>query len=125
MSSLSILVIGGHVYHRRLVVTVLQAMGAAGAFEADDPAGPQADGRVGLVICVDGPQPGDALPVVRRLRDGATGLRADVPLLLVGDCVDGEAGAEARRAGADGLVAKPVSAKVLYGALRALFADAA
>jgi len=111
------------VYHRRLVQTVLRAMGADAVVESEDVADAGDDATVfGLAICTDA-EGGPAF--VRRVREGKTGLSRQVLLLVLCDEPNGDAGAQLLRAGADGLLAKPVSAKKLYGAIQALFADAA
>jgi len=119
LGSLTMLVVEGGNYDRLLIRSVLASFGAGAVAEAGDRAAAiavLAQRPIDLLV-VDRDSGGVAL--VRQIRGGDAGCRVDLPVVMVSGASGGEVVADARNAGVDEFLAKPVTAESLYRRVRA------
>jgi DNA-binding response OmpR family regulator len=110
----TILVVDDNAHMRKLIMEILRAIGIRDAYEAND----GAEGlnlmrarRVDLVITDIAMQPIDGVDFVRLIRHAADSPNPTVPVIMVtGHCTVAKV-AEARDAGVNEFMAKPVTAK--------------
>jgi len=115
---LTMLIVDGGGYDRSLIRSILASFGAGTLLQAADRAEAVAilaDQHVDLAI-LDHHSGGIAL--TRQLRGGDTGCRIDLPIVMISGSADGSQAAEARNAGIDEFLAKPVTAESLYRRVR-------
>lgn len=114
---LRVLLVEDNEHFRRLIRTVLQALGITRVTEATDGgAGLAALGggaEVDLVIVDYRMQPMDGVEFTRRLRTDPASANPYVPVLMVTGYTEPRLVAEARDAGVNEFLAKPISAKTL------------
>src|SRR5258708_1724912 len=106
-----------------LVRTILKALGVGTVFEAHD--GHQAleklaDNEVDLVVTDWNMQPMDGLELARRIRMGPKSRDPYVPIIMITGHTDKIRVMQARDAGINDFMAKPVSAQQLFQRMAAL-----
>ena len=122
-----VIVVDANAYIRRLVATLLGAIGVHDVAEARTPAAAvplMLHAPPDLVILDWGVDPTDALLFVHRLRRGELS-PATVPVLALANRSGPEVADLARRAGVDEIVVKPLSAMALIRHVSALLLPAA
>lgn len=125
---LKVLLIEDNVHFRLLLRTVLSSMGVQVIREAHD-------GEHALALLREAPAdlliidwkmaPMDGLSFVRKLRRSPDEMKPGVPILMVTAHADDHLRREARDAGIDGVMAKPLSAKELITQLGAVMSSEA
>ncbi len=113
---LRVLIIEDNQHFRLLLRTVLNSMGVHTIHEAHDGEHALAllrDTPADLLIVDQKMAPMDGLSFVRKLRRGAEPVTSTIPVLMVTGHVDDHLRRQARDAGADDVLAKPLSAKDL------------
>ena len=113
LAPLTMLIVDSGSYDRSLIRSILTSLGtgttvqAAGHAEA---AALLADRPIDLIIA---DHHSGGITLTRQVRRGETGGRVTLPIILVSGSADGEKAAEARDAGVDEFMAKPVTADSL------------
>lgn len=119
---LNVLVVDDNANMRRLVRTVLQSFGCGEAPEADgveDALHIIAAQEIDVVVADLLMQPLDGFDLIRALRDPRSP-NPYIPVVMMTGCASLHAITEARDAGVNELLAKPISAEHLYQRLRAV-----
>jgi CheY-like chemotaxis protein len=117
---LRLLVVDDNVHMRKLVVTILQAFGAAQIYESADAQGAWAIARETNpdVIFVDWMLEGmNGLELVRLIRTSPVSANPFVPIVMLTGYTQLDHVTQARDAGVNEFLAKPVSVKAIYSRL--------
>lgn len=126
LKRLKFLVVEDDAHMRALVVKVLTEIGVAGVAEAEDGGGALAvmrDYNPDIVISDWKMEPMDGIAFVRRLRSGEPGLNRFAPVIMLTVHTERMRIVEARDAGVNEFVAKPVSVRTLYARIKALIEE--
>lgn len=123
LQNLSVLIIDDNINMRRIVSTILQALGVAYIYEASD----GADGFEAMrshrpdIVVVDWEMPGiDGIEFTELVRSASDSPNPYVPIIFLTSYSDKAHVVEARDAGATEFLAKPVSAKSVYARIMSI-----
>ncbi|HEY1720216.1 MAG TPA: response regulator [Magnetospirillaceae bacterium] len=126
LKGLKFLVVEDDEHMRNLIVKVLTEIGVLGIAEADDGSGALAvmrDFQPDIVISDWKMEPVDGIEFVRRLRAGESGINRFTAVIMLTVHTERMRIVEARDAGVNEFVAKPVSVRTLYARIRALIEE--
>ena len=114
---LTTLVVDDLIEMRRLIRTILESFGfknvvlADGVYQALHKLN---ECQIDLAIVDWNMKPLDGLKLVRMIRDGAAGRNRDLPIIMLTAYSDEHRVRQARNAGVNGYLVKPVSAETIY-----------
>lgn len=117
LRSLRVLVVDDNAHMRNLVMTILHAFGVKQVEQASDGADAlqyMTTINFDLIIADWMMEPLDGLDFTRLIRTGSDSKNPYVPIILMTGHTDLESVIEARDAGVNEILAKPISAKTLY-----------
>ncbi|MBB4267307.1 response regulator [Roseospira visakhapatnamensis] len=123
---LRVLVVDDNAYFRKVVRTVLTAVGVtrvAEAADADEAMRLLRAGSRDLILVDYVMSPVDGLTFTRRVRDPATSPAPRVPIVLVSGHISPPEVQEALNVGVDAVVGKPISARVLLREIKRTLTD--
>ena len=118
---INFLVVDDNRHMRSLVKTILHALGSKNISEAEDGADAFREMRTfpaDIIICDWNMEPLDGLDFVRLIRTGGDSPNPFVPVIMLTGHTEMNRVAEARDAGVNEFLAKPISAKALYSRIR-------
>ena len=121
MDRCKVLIIDGNIQVRRLVKAILAGIPGAEVCECADAATAIAlatHWRADMALVDYDTQPMNGVLFTEKVRAGQTSLPADLPIVLMCEQPDDIHLAVARRAGADDVLAKPLSAAAVVDSLR-------
>jgi CheY-like chemotaxis protein len=121
LSALTILVIDDSRYARSFMKSALQSFGVRNVLEAAD--GPSAlqvlaDNKVDLMMVDHDMEPMDGVMLTRFIRDGHVPSCRTVPVIMVSGIAEMEKVVDARNAGVNEFLVKPVSAESMFRRIR-------
>jgi DNA-binding response OmpR family regulator len=123
LERLNFLVVDDNRHMRMLVKTILHALGSKNVVEAEDGADAFREMRTfpaDIVICDWNMEPLDGLDFVRLIRTGKDSPNPFVPIIMLTGHTEMNRVVEARDAGVNEFLAKPISAKALYGRIQSV-----
>ena len=123
LERLNFLVVDDNRHMRMLVKTILHALGSKNVVEAEDGADAFREMRTfpaDIVICDWNMEPLDGLDFVRLVRTGKDSPNPFVPIIMLTGHTEMNRVVEARDAGVNEFLAKPISAKGLYGRIQSV-----
>ena len=118
---INFLVVDDNRHMRSLVKTILHSLGSKAVTEAEDGADAFREMRTfpaDIIICDWNMEPLDGLDFVRLVRTGADSPNPFVPIIMLTGHTEMNRVAEARDAGVNEFLAKPISARALYSRIR-------
>lgn len=121
LSPVNVLIIDDSRYARSFIKSALLSFGVRNVAEAGDgPAGIEVlrQGKIDLVLVDHDMQPMDGVAFTRMVRSGAEVACRDVPIVMVSGMAEMEKVIEARNAGVNEFLVKPVSADSLFRRVR-------
>jgi CheY-like chemotaxis protein len=121
LSPVNVLIIDDSRYARSFIKSALHSFGVRSIAEAGDgPAGIEvlASRKIDLVLVDYDMEPMDGIGFTRLVRNGEGGAPRDVPIIMVSGMAEMEKVMEARNAGVNEFLVKPVSADSLFRRMR-------
>lgn len=123
LERLKFLIVDDNKHMRKLVKSVLYALGVSDLVEAED--GTSAIEQLkshsaDLIICDWNMAPMDGLEFVKKVRAGGDSLDPHVPIILVTGYTEMARVVEARDSGVHEILAKPISAQSLYSRVKTI-----
>ncbi len=123
LERLNFLIVDDNKHMRALVKSILHALGVKNIVEAQDGADAFKELRhfpADIIICDWNMSPLDGMDFVRLVRTGKDSPNPFVPIIMLTGHTEMNRVVEARDAGVHEFLAKPISAKSLYGRIRAI-----
>lgn len=121
LGPVAVLIIDDSRYARSFIKSALHSFGVRNTLEAGDgPTGLEmlANHKVDLILVDHGMEPLDGIGFTRLVREGHVPERRHVPIIMVSGLTEMEKVVEARNAGVNEFLAKPVSAESLFRRVR-------
>lgn len=123
LERLNFLIVDDNKHMRALVKTILHALGVKNTLEATDGADAFKELRhfpADVIICDWNMSPLDGMDFVRLVRTGKDSPNPFVPIIMLTGHTEMYRVVEARDAGVNEFLAKPISAKALYARIRSI-----
>lgn len=123
LERVNFLIVDDNRHMRNLVKTILLALGARNVQEAEDGADAFREMRTfpaDIVVCDWNMEPLDGLDFVRMVRTGSDSPNPFVPIIMLTGHTEMNRVVEARDAGVNEFLAKPISARSLFARIKAV-----